>query len=107
MSFFGPSDAVARFSTTTIHCKDNNQHQRHQPMKHTFNALFAAAALCAVTLVPTAAFAQDPKPSASPAPSTSPSKEGVKYTCTMHPEVVQDKPGNCPKCGMKLVEKKK
>ena len=30
----------------------------------------------------------------------------VQYTCLMHPEVVQDKPGNCPKCGMKLVEKK-
>src|SRR6266480_1469374 len=26
-----------------------------------------------------------------------------KYTCTMHPEVVVDHPGNCPKCGMKLV----
>lgn len=25
------------------------------------------------------------------------------YTCTMHPEVRSDKPGNCPKCGMKLV----
>ena len=23
----------------------------------------------------------------------------------MHPEIVQDKPGNCPKCGMKLVNK--
>jgi membrane fusion protein, copper/silver efflux system len=28
-----------------------------------------------------------------------------QYTCTHHPEVVQDKPGDCPKCGMKLVEK--
>jgi hypothetical protein len=28
------------------------------------------------------------------------------YTCSMHPEVVQDHPGNCPKCGMKLVEKR-
>ena len=26
-----------------------------------------------------------------------------KYTCRMHPEVVMDYPGNCPKCGMKLV----
>ncbi|HEX4373047.1 MAG TPA: heavy metal-binding domain-containing protein [Puia sp.] len=28
------------------------------------------------------------------------------YTCTMHPEVISDKPGKCPKCGMELVEKK-
>jgi len=25
------------------------------------------------------------------------------YTCEMHPEVRSDKPGDCPKCGMKLV----
>ena len=24
------------------------------------------------------------------------------YTCPMHPEVKQDKPGDCPKCGMRL-----
>jgi len=33
-------------------------------------------------------------------------QETVKYTCPEHPEVVQDKPGKCPKCGMTLVEKK-
>lgn len=27
------------------------------------------------------------------------------YTCSMHPEIKQDKPGTCPKCGMKLIEK--
>src|SRR5205814_1530688 len=26
-----------------------------------------------------------------------------KYTCPMHPEVVMDGPGKCPKCGMTLV----
>lgn len=29
----------------------------------------------------------------------------VIYTCVMHPEVKMDKPGNCPKCNMKLVKK--
>jgi len=37
------------------------------------------------------------KPAAPPA--------AVIYTCPMHPEVVSDKPGRCPKCGMKLVPK--
>ena len=26
-----------------------------------------------------------------------------QYTCPMHPEIVQDKSGNCSKCGMNLV----
>ncbi len=32
-------------------------------------------------------------------------KQGAKviYTCPMHPEIQSNKPGNCPKCGMKLV----
>lgn len=29
----------------------------------------------------------------------------IYYTCTMHPEVHLDKPGNCPICGMELVKK--
>ncbi len=40
-----------------------------------------------------------------------PKKESEKpaeviYTCTMHPEIQSSKPGNCPKCGMKLVVQK-
>jgi FtsP/CotA-like multicopper oxidase with cupredoxin domain len=27
----------------------------------------------------------------------------VAYTCPMHPEVISDEPGKCPKCGMKLL----
>ncbi|WP_347051857.1 efflux RND transporter periplasmic adaptor subunit [Flavobacterium olei] len=30
---------------------------------------------------------------------------GQQYTCPMHPEVVKDKPGSCPICGMELVPK--
>lgn len=29
------------------------------------------------------------------------------YTCGMHPQVIQDKPGNCPICGMKLTPMRK
>ena len=29
-----------------------------------------------------------------------------QYTCSMHSDVVKDAPGDCPKCGMKLVEKR-
>jgi len=28
--------------------------------------------------------------------------EGAMWTCPMHPEIVQDHPGSCPKCGMAL-----
>lgn len=29
-------------------------------------------------------------------------KDGTQYTCPMHPEIVQDHPGDCPLCGMAL-----
>ena len=44
---------------------------------------------------------------AAPAASASqamgaPSRAGTVYTCPMHPEIRQDHPGTCPKCGMVL-----
>ena len=36
---------------------------------------------------------------------TNDSEHAHQYTCKHHPEVMRDTPGNCPKCGMKLVEK--
>ena len=37
----------------------------------------------------------------APGAATVPSV-GAVYTCPMHPEIRQDHPGNCPKCGMTL-----
>ena len=43
----------------------------------------------------------------SQTPSSNPVKQDtVKYTCPMHPEVIKNEPGKCPKCGMTLVIKK-
>jgi Cu+-exporting ATPase len=35
--------------------------------------------------------------------ATAPAKPGAQYTCPMHPEILRDAPGVCPKCGMALV----
>lgn len=35
-------------------------------------------------------------------PETTAAKQKQLYTCGMHPQVIQDHPGNCPICGMKL-----
>ncbi|WP_341677268.1 heavy metal translocating P-type ATPase [Niveibacterium sp. SC-1] len=34
--------------------------------------------------------------------AAAPAPRGTKYTCPMHPEIVRDAPGACPKCGMAL-----
>ena len=33
------------------------------------------------------------------------SESEITYTCRMHPEVAQTKPGGCPKCGTSLIKK--
>jgi Cu+-exporting ATPase len=39
---------------------------------------------------------------AQPPSAQPPAAPGTLYTCPMHPEIRQDHPGNCPKCGMTL-----
>ena len=59
--------------------------------------------------LPTGAAAIDSaksKAAAASAASGQAAKAAITYTCTMDPDVVSDKPGRCPKCGMELVEKK-
>lgn len=50
---------------------------------------------------PEASIATIPSGAASDAGAAAP-QQGP-YTCPMHPEVVRDAPGSCPKCGMALV----
>jgi len=33
-------------------------------------------------------------------------RQNMTWTCPMHQEVISDKPGTCPKCGMELVAEK-
>ncbi len=51
-------------------------------------------------------FREDPlkflQKSVEEAPAKVETKPGQKYTCPMHPEIIRDKPGSCPICGMAL-----
>ncbi len=52
-------------------------------------------------------FAADPSAyvattAAPTAPAIPAAPAGAIYTCPVHPEIRQDRPGNCPKCGMTL-----
>ena len=64
-------------------------------------ATLILAAACQKPAQPDAqTVASAPSPAMSPA---APNPVAGKYTCPMHPEVVSDQPGRCPKCGMDLV----
>ena len=55
---------------------------------------FKMLMVVALTIFSVSAFAQD---------TTKPKTEKVQYTCPMHPEVMMDKFGKCPKCDKDLV----
>ncbi|MBI5368021.1 MAG: hypothetical protein HZA54_13355 [Planctomycetes bacterium] len=68
-------------------------------------AMFLGCALASCTR-------EEPKPVA-PQPATRSQPAGVpaapaakSYYCPMHADVVSDKPGACPTCGMPLAERK-
>jgi Cu+-exporting ATPase len=47
-------------------------------------------------------FEADPGRYLTPAAAPLPAPSGTRWTCPMHPEIVQDAPGPCPLCGMAL-----
>ncbi|WP_454696652.1 copper-transporting P-type ATPase [Achromobacter aegrifaciens] len=71
------------------HGSHQQQHHDHDHGKHRVGSDEHDG----VTARPTAA---DPTGAPADVPA------GTIYTCPMHPEIRQDHPGNCPKCGMTL-----
>lgn len=65
----------------------------------TLNKIFAVLLLVEYMLLSACG---NPKP--APAAQTQ-AKSDVKYTCPMHPQIMEDHPGSCPICGMTLVKK--
>ncbi len=70
-------------------------------LEHAGKAVYFCSAGCK------ARFATDPAKYLKPTPRAAASGQaaiatGTIYTCPMHPEVRQDRPGACPKCGMAL-----
>src|SRR4030095_8760898 len=57
--------------------------------------------ICLILLVGFIACSNDKDPHAGHKEQTT--KE--LYNCPMHPEIIREKPGNCPICGMTLVKK--
>ncbi|MBL8439516.1 MAG: heavy metal translocating P-type ATPase [Zoogloeaceae bacterium] len=47
-------------------------------------------------------FLADPAAYVAAQPAPTPVVAGTRYTCPMHPEIIRDAPGACPKCGMAL-----
>jgi len=60
-----------------------------------------ATELSTVPTIPPAA--SSPALLTNTAPATNAPAAKQLYTCPMHPEVISDKPGQCPKCGINLV----
>src|SRR5262245_38163780 len=86
-----PATAAGSFTHdgTTYHfcSKHCLEKFRADPARYVGAGAKPAAESCCHTATPAA-------PAAAP--------PGTKYTCPMHPEIVRDGPGTCPKCGMAL-----
>jgi len=66
---------------------------------HEGREILFCSAKCKVKFVADPAKYEKPPP---PEVTSAPAPAGTKYTCPMHPEIVRDKPGSCPICGMAL-----
>ncbi|MBK6766484.1 MAG: efflux RND transporter periplasmic adaptor subunit [bacterium] len=101
--FWGNSDHTGTDSTQSLTteiytCPMDPQVQEDKPGK---------CPICGMNLVLRKADLTQPKSDKSESPEKETNSESTeKYQCPMHPAIVQDHPGDCPICGMKLVKMK-
>ena len=82
--------------------------QSHHFLEHEGKPVYFCSAGCKgkFSVDPAKYLPAAPNANAAASPPQSPRFEpapaGARYTCPMHPEVLQDHPGSCPKCGMAL-----
>ena len=80
-----PGTAVIEHAHAHGHTRERAPAEEHAPMQAEHGAMHHAPAASAPEVGPALMNAQ-----------------GVRYTCPMHPEIVQIGPGTCPICGMAL-----
>ena len=77
--------------------------QSHHSTEHEGRLYYFCSAKCKARFMEAPQkFLSTPISESTPQPEPEAAQPGTTYTCPMHPEVQQDHPGNCPKCGMTL-----
>ena len=92
--YFCSKGCVAKFSADPEHyLAGAREPHQHQP---------AAAGLLQIRRAPSTAAPRTAAPSTAPRTAAPSTQHAIQYTCPMHPEIVRDRPGPCPICGMAL-----
>lgn len=97
-----PDPKVAQSDDTSAQIKDpvcgmTVSEQSQNQLKHENHTYYFCSSKCQNK------FSSDPQKYMKSQPAAEKTAvAGAMYTCPMHPEVLQDHPGSCPKCGMSL-----
>ena len=83
-------------------CGMNVTEQSPHRSEHQGHRYFFCSARCQTKFVSEPERYLQPHPTDATSLEVKPAQAGQVYTCPMHPEIRQDHPGHCPKCGMAL-----